>query len=264
MSVRARLAALAVAVLALGLGACARPPAPSPAIETLAERYAVARDHREALLRAWTADAVLRVDGRATGKLPALPATLALATPDRVRLRVSALVGVALDALVTRDSVWAWVPSQKLVFAAPGESLGIAQPAVLAGRVVGATWSPPRAAWTAAAHDSTGWHLGWREGADSLALVVGDDGTVASAWQGRDRFGVAVRYRAWERVKGEPLPSRLEMADDTGWARLRIDLLESRAEDRADDDWFEPRRAAGWSRLGWEELKAVMQRKAMP
>jgi hypothetical protein len=256
-------------VLALTLavalaGGCAGRPRPALDLDAAAVRYAVVRDHREALLGAYTAELVVRVDGRGTGRLPALPATLQLATPDRVRLRASALIGVALDVLVTRDSVWAWVPSERLAFSAPGESLGISAPAAMAGRVIGATWSPPRAAWQGAAADSSGTLLGWREGGDTLSLLVGTDGLPARAWVGREGRGLTVRYGGWSRVGGEAFPSRFELADDSGWARVRVDCLDARSEDRADDGWFSPRRAAGWRAMGWDDLKSALERRGLP
>lgn len=261
---RASRALLAGTLLGVLLASCGRPPRPGGALEDVATRYAVARDHREALLGALAGEWMVRADGRGTGRLPTLPATFELASPDRARLRVSALIGVAFDVLVTRDSLFAWIPSQRMSLAAPGESLGIASPAAFAGRVIGATWSPPREAWRAASADSGGWQLGWREGGDSLALRVDAGGQPIEAWIGRAGRGVRVGYPQWMRVKNEPFPQRCELADDTGWARVRLDAMDVHAADHADDGWFEPRRTSGWRTMQWDDLKSALERRGLP
>lgn len=253
-----------LAVLALLAGSCARPPRPGGALESTAERYAVARDHREALLAALSGEWTVRADGRGTGRLPTLPALIDLAAPDRARLRVSALVGTALDVLVTRDSLYAWIPSQKLAFAAAGEELGVGAPAAFAGRVLAATWSPPHEAWRAATAESASWRLRWREGGDTLSLRVGADGRPAEAWLGHGAIGVRVRYTQWMSLKGESFPQRCELADDSSWVRVRLDALDVKAPDHADDGWFTPRHASGWRTMTWDDLRAMIARRELP
>jgi hypothetical protein len=250
---------LAAAFLALAVASCAPPPRPGSSVARVAAQWDAARERREALVGALQADVVLRVDGRATGRLPALTATLALAAPDRVRLRASVLLGVALDLLVTGDSVYAWVPSERVAFRAPSDSLRLGRPAELAARVLGATWAPPAAAWRVASADSAGWRVAWREGADSLALDVDGDAKPLEAWVGREGRGVRVRYSEWTRVRGEPFPARWELTDDTGWARLRLDLDDARASAQPDSDWFTPRHGAA-RMLGWEDLQDMFKR----
>ena len=257
-------ALLLVTLLGALLASCGRPPRPGVALDDLAVRFSVARDHREALLGALAGEWTVRADGRGTGRLPTLPATLELASPDRARLRVSALLGVAFDVLVTRDSLFAWIPSQRMSLAEPGESLGIASPAAFAGRVIGATWAPPHEAWQAAAADSGGLRLGWREGGDSLALRIDPDGQPLDAWIGRDGRGLRVRYPQWMRVGGEPFPQRCELADDSGWARVRFDAVDVHAAAHADAGWFEPRRTSGWRTVRWDELKSALERRGLP
>ncbi len=256
--------ALLGAALLAAIAGCARPPRPGGALDDVAVRFAVARDHREAMLGALTGEWTVRADGRGTGRLPTLPATLELAAPDRARLRVSALVGVALDVLVTRDSLYAWIPSRHLAFEAPGDSLGLGSPAAFAGRVLGATWSPPREAWHAASRDSDGWRLGWREGGDTLALRVGPDGRPREAWIGRGGRGMRVRYTQWMPLRGESFPERSELADDSSWVRVRLDALDVRAQDRADEGWFARRRTDGWRTMGWDDLRSALERRGLP
>lgn len=258
----ARRAALAAACLAVAAASCAPPP--HPGARDLAVRYAVARDRREALLRAFGAEAIVRIDGRATGRLPALPATLDLASPDRARLRVSGIVGVLLDVLVARDSVWAWVPSQHLAFAAAGDSLGLVTPALLAGRALGAAWAPPASAWRDAAPDSAATRLAWREGSDSLVLVVDAGARPVRGWIGRGRTGIAVRWSQWSSVGGEAFPMRAEVADDSGWVRVRLDCDEAHVAPRADDGIFAVRRGGNWRTVGLGDLGPVIQRRGLP
>lgn len=250
---------LAPVLLALALVSCAPPPRPGTAVGEVEARWETARGRREALVGALQADVVARVDGRATGKLPALTATLALAAPDRVRFRVSALLGVALDLLVRGDSLYAWVPSERVEFRAAGDSLGLGSPAAFAARIVGATWAPPAQAWRVASADSAGWRVAWREGADSLVLHVNGEAQPLEAWIGRGGRGVRVRYTDWTRVGGEPFPARWELADDTGWARVRLDLDEAFTSARADSGWFALRHGAA-RLLGWEDLRSVLER----
>ncbi|HTR96560.1 MAG TPA: hypothetical protein VMH61_01545, partial [Candidatus Acidoferrales bacterium] len=244
-----RRARAGLVVLALAAGACAPPP-PGGELGPTSRAYRVARDHREALVRAFTAELVLRISGRATGRLPALTSNVSLAAPDRFRMRVSGLLGVALDVLVRRDSVWAWLPSRRTMFVAPSDSLGVRDPAALAGLVLGATWNPPESAWSAATSDSDGWSLAWREGDDSLALVVDAKALPRRAWIGRTGHGVSVRYEAWGRVSGEPFPARVSLEDDTGWARVRLECDDGQSRAEAPEKWFAPRRGAAERTLG--------------
>lgn len=141
-------AALAV-VLALAFAGCAPPPRPAPSVDDVAARYRAGRDRRAAALHALTADLVLRLDGRATGRLPGLSASLALASPERARVRVNSLLGTALDVAARGDSLFAWVPSERtlLVLDGAAETLGVAPPVALLARATGC-WmprkSPPR------------------------------------------------------------------------------------------------------------------------
>jgi hypothetical protein len=260
VSARARSwTALVPVCLALALASCSPPPRPGSAVGQVQARWEAARGRRETLVGALQADVVARVDGRATGRLPALTATLALAAPDRVRFRVGALLGVALDLLVRGDSLYAWVPSERLGFRAAGDSLGLGSPAAFAARILGATWAPPPDAWLKASADSAGWRVAWREGPDSLVLHVNGEALPLEVWIGRDGRGVRVRYTDWTRVSGAPFPARWELADDTGWARVRLDLDDAYASARPDSGWFALRRGEA-RMLGWEDMKTMLER----
>jgi hypothetical protein len=252
---------LSIACSLFLLAGCARAPRPGEPLERLQQRYQVARDHREAMLGALTGEWLVRAEGRGTGRLPALPAVLQLAAPERARLRVSALVGVALDVLVAHDSLFAWLPAKRTAFAASGDSLGLGAPAAFAGRVLAATWLPPRAAWGTAVADSGHVRLAWREQADSLELVLDGGGTPLEAWMGREGRGVRVRYTDWTNLRGETFPRRLELADDTGYVRVRLEADDVEAPAHADESWFTPRRSQGWRTMTWDDLKDALHRR---
>ena len=263
-SLRAAPALAGIVLLAALAASCGRPPRPGRLLDGAEVRYAEAREHREALLAALTGEWTVRAEGRGIGHLPTLPVAIDLAAPDRARMRVSAIVGVALDVLVTRDSLMAWVPSQRLAFAAPGESLGFLSPAEWAGRVLGATWAPPPEAWRAASADSDGWSIAWREGPDTLVLRVDRDGRPSEQRVARAGRGLTVRWSRWAPVRGEPFPERVEVADDSATVRVRMDALDVHAENRASDGWFTPRRATGWRTMTWDDLREVLERRGLP
>lgn len=232
-------------------------------VDDLAARYGAERARRELGLQALTADLLLRVDGRATGRLPGLPATLALAAPGRARLRVSALFGTALDVSAQGDSVVAWVPSERtaLSLAGAGETLGIAPPVELLARSLGATWNPPREAWRAAATESLGLRVRWTEGADSLDLRLDTDARPAEVRLAGEAGSVTVRYAAWTRADGTEWPGSVEIRDGTGWARVRIGVENVRVAARAEDGWFALRVPDGAKRLDWEGLREWLDRR---
>lgn len=255
------LAALAGA--AALLASCAPPPRPVPLVDELSARYSAERTRREAGLQALTADLVVRVDGRATGRLPGLPATLALAAPGRARLRVSALFGTALDVCAQGDSVVAWVPSERTALALAGaaETLGIAPPVDLLARSLGATWNPPREAWRTASADSHGLRLRWTEGGDSLELRLDADARPAEVRLAGEAGSVGVRYAAWTRAGGTEWPGALEIGDGTGWARVRVGVENVRVAEHADDGWFALRVPEGARRLDWDGLREWLDRR---
>ena len=251
---------LAGAVL---LASCAPPPPPAPTVDDLAARYGAGRERREQCLRAMTADLVIRMDGRATGRLPGLSASLALAAPERARIRVSALFGTALDVCARGDSVLAWVPSERTALALGGaaDTLGIAPPVQLFARAVGATWDPPSEAWRTARVDSLGLMLSWTEGADSLHLRINREGHPIAV-RLSDREGVvSVHYESWGREAGADWPGSVEVSDGTGWVRARLGVTNVRPTDTADDAWFAMRIPASAKRLDWDGLREWLGEK---
>lgn len=261
---RAALATLAVCAAAALLASCAPPPRPAPIVDDMAAKYTLERDRRETGLRALTADLLVRVDGRATGRLPGLPATLALATPDRARLRVSALFGTALDVCAQGDSLLAWVPSERVALSLAGasETLGIAPPVELFSRAIGATWQPPREAWRQAVSDSLGLRLHWLQGADTLEMRINFDSRPAEVRLSGEQGSVNVRYSgAWTRSGGAEWPDALEVGDGTGWARVRIGVKTVRVAVKANEEWFALRVPADAKRLDWDGLREWLDRR---
>jgi hypothetical protein len=257
-----RLAAIALAAASL-LASCAPPPRPAPAVDDLAARFNEGRERRASCVHAMTADLVLRMDGRATGRLPGLSATLALASPGRARLRVSGLFGTALDVCARGDSVLAWVPSERTALELSGaaDTLGIAPPVELVARALGATWDPPREAWHAAAADSLGLRLAWLEGADSVSMRVDREAHPAEVRLAAAAGSVTVRYAAWGREAGADWPGSVEVSDGTGWVRARVGIANVRTAESADDTWFTLRLPANATHLDWSGLREWLEQK---
>lgn len=262
LRVRRRAAPAAAAALLLALGACAPPP--PGRLETLRERYESARTKRAACLDALTAQAVVRVDGRATGRLPALIASLAVAAPARARLRARLLTSVLVDACAGGDSLVVWVPRERvaLTLGGAGDTALAVAPVGLLVCALGATWEPPAEAWRAAQPPGAGATLCWREGEDSLALDIGADALPRSARWWRGEVSVRAHYEAWQRTGGTDFPGRLEVGDDSGWARVDLELEDARAESRPRDDWFAQRLPEGTRRVDANDLARRLPRSA--
>src|SRR6185503_12028916 len=83
-------------------------------------------EKRERALVALESRMVVRLSGRATGRLPAVNVQTRVASPDRARLQVRAILGVLLDAAVRGDTLVAWLPSERLGVRVPdlSDSLG--------------------------------------------------------------------------------------------------------------------------------------------
>lgn len=253
----------AILLLALAAASCARAPrGPASSAEQLSVRHATERVKREQALSALRADVVLRLDGRATGRLPAFSASIAIASPSRVRVQARALLGVALDLGVRGDSLFVRIPSERAAFVLDraAESLGIGPPAAFLGRAMGATWKPPAEAWRSATADSAGWHVGWRDGGDSLAITVDGRGLPRQARLSREEHVVRIEYREWADVRGRQWPVAVEIADEAGWVRARLAVEDLVISKKAESAWFEWRMSAGTRVLGWEDVREVFRR----
>ncbi len=226
-----------LALLGFAFG-CAPPPPGS--LETLETAARVGAQRRERRLQGLEARAVLRVDGRATGRLPAVSVTTRLASPDRVRLQARWLLGVLLDAAVAEDTLTAWMPSERLGLRLPGlaDSLGIRAPGRFIGRAIVASWQAPREAWRHARADSAGATLGWEEGGEAWTLRVDPAGRPRELAVSRDGHEVLVRYSGWHGAGYAALPARVEVTDGAGWLRVRLDLEDVHTLRRVKPAWF--------------------------
>jgi hypothetical protein len=134
-------ALVAASLLAALLSSCARLPAPGDleALETTARRGA---ERRERSLVALESRMVVRLSGRATGRLPAVNVQTKLASPDRARLQARSILGLMLDAALRGDTLVAWIPSERLGVRVPdvSDSLGLREPARFFGRALAASW----------------------------------------------------------------------------------------------------------------------------
>lgn len=258
----AALAATLALLSAVVLGSCAPPPPGSPeAVEVAARRAA---ERRERQLAAIEASLVVRVDGRATGRLPAVSVQARLAAPDRMRLQVRWLLGLLLDASVRGDSLVAWMPGERLGLVVPAlsDSLGVREPARFAGRALAASWLAPHEAWREARRDSAGLMLAWRERDEDWTLHVHPDGRPRELAVSRAGHEVRVRIQEWQ-GGAAGWPRRLELQADSGFVRIRIQTESVRAPKRARANWFALSLPGDARRLELEDLQRVLTAKGI-
>lgn len=219
----ARLAALVACMLSLG--ACAPPPPGSlEALEVTARREA---ERRERTYADAEGVAVMRLDGRATGRLPALDVRLDLDSPDRVRLQFRWLLGVLGDVVARGDTLVVWMPSERLgvSFAGLDDSLGVHEPARFLAQALTASWVAPHEAWRDAVLDSAGVRLAWSErDGDVWTMRLDRHARPSEASVTRGDHTLTLRLSAWDGAGAHARPERLEIADGDGWVRLRLDV----------------------------------------
>ena len=251
---RARLA-LAGVLLALGLGACAPPPPGS--LESLELTARRAAERREARWASSEGEAIVRVDGRATGRLPALDLHLRLAAPDRVRLQFRWVLGVLADVVARGDTLVAWVPSERLGVTVPGlgDTLGLHEPARFLTRALTAAWVAPHEAWRTGVLDSAGARLAWTEpDGDAWTLRVDRRGRPVVAQVQRAEHRITMTASRWEGVGAEAHPTWLELVDERAGVRIRVELEGLSPVRHSRDDAFAlelPREARS---LEWDDV----------
>ena len=264
---RARAWTGAGAALALGLlpAACAHRP-PAPAVDVLAARYDAGVAARAARLVALESELVLRVDGRATGRLPGVLVRALVAAPDRARLQATWLLGTAVDVCARGDTVIAWVPSRRAGLELPdaADSLGVRAPARFLASALGATWAPPHAAWRDARADSDGCTVAWRAEEGDAELRVAADGLPESVRFGDGTRAVTVRYTAWSGHGDDAWPERIEVGDEGGWLRARLEVEETHAARAARPDWFALALPPDSERLSVADLRRALSRAGRP
>jgi hypothetical protein len=249
---------LAAWLLPALLAGCA-PPTPR-GLETLEVATRTQAQAREQRLRVCEASAVLRVESRATGRLPAVSVTAVLAEPGRVRLQARWLLGVLLDASLTGDTLTAWMPAERLGLRVPrlGDTLGVADPAVFLRRALAAGWQPPREAWRNATTDSAGAALHWQEDGRDWDMRVDRAGRPREVGvsEGGDRL--SVRYPEWQGAGADALPTRLEIVEREAQVRVRVELEDLRPLARAKPEWFALSLPAGLEPFGFDDLRRVL------
>ena len=258
---RSALALAAAAALLLWLAASCAPPPPGgiESLETLARRGA---ERRERSLSALETRLVLRLGGRATGRLPAVSVLARLAAPDRVRLQARWILGLLLDAAVRGDTLLAWVPTERLGVRVPdlADSLGVREPARFLGRALAASWQAPHEAWKAATLDSSGVRLEWREGEESWALVLDRSGRPRKLELARGGRTLSVGYPQWHGAGLAAWPGRIEVRDGAGWVSARLDIEDAHRAKRARSSWFAVTMPADVAPLELDDLRRVLSK----
>lgn len=252
----ARGAWFSAALASLLLASCAPPPRPGE-LTSFAARFRAESARRATRLAAAEAEMIVRIDGSAMRRLPGFVVSAALAGPDRCRIRATWMLGTAFDLVAERDSLSAWVPSKHALIkiGSLGDSLHRPQPVAFLLTALAASWDPPAAAWREAIAESAVVRLGWRDGADSLTLVV--DGATRPGEMRIERDGrvVWVRYSSWSQVGGLDWPTRIEIADADGRFRLRTELQSLRAVKQLNDRWFVLQAPADAELMDWQTVR---------
>jgi len=233
------------------------PPGDMEALETTARRGA---EHRERSLVALESRMVVRLSGRATGKLPAVNVQTKLASPDRARLQARSILGLLLDAAVRGDTLLAWIPSERMGVRVPelSDSLGIREPARFIGRALAASWQAPDEAWRAVTPDSGGAKLAWRDGDEAWTLRLDGMGRPRQLEIHREEHVLTVGYPQWRGAGLGAWPQRIELADGEGWVHARVDMESSYHAKKSRPAWF----AVSWpddvTPLALDDLRRVM------
>lgn len=255
---------LAALIFAGVLAGCA-PPAPV-GLETLEESTRTQALKREQRLRVCEASAVLRVEGRAIGRLPAVSVTARLAEPGRVRMQARWLLGVLLDAALTGDTLTAWMPTERLGLRvlSLGDTLGVEDPASFMRRALAAGWQPPREAWKSATADSAGASLAWKEDGREWTMRVERNGRPREVSVSEDGHRLSVRYPYWKGAGEDALPGRLEFTDELAEVQVRLDLEDLRPLTQARPEWFAISLPSHVEPLGLDDLRRVLMKRDLP
>ena len=262
------LAALALASGAV-IGSCAPHRVEVPAIPAGAREtaYLAGLERREEAGRAVDAELTMWIRPARAGNWPAVTAGLALASPDRVRLRIDSLFGTGFDGAARGDSVVAHVPARGIGVAADAarDRLGVRRPGSLGFRVFAAAWRPPGPAWSAATWSGNLMTLRWAEADDSLRLAIGPDGrpdgvTLAAG----DSLRVGARYRAWLRSGGVEWPSLIEFSGAAGEVVVRCRVERAMFRDHATAGHLAVRLPAGTDSLDWVAFVRALERSREP
>lgn len=247
---------LAAALALAGLAGCAPKRVALPPLEPISARarYEQALARRDAASASALCDVDVRVEGRSVGKLPRFEMRAAMASPDRVRLRASWLLGTAFDLCALGDSVQAVVPSRHRGIVVAGDS-PIGPPAARFRTAVLALWRPDSLAWAALVPDSSGGTLAWLDSGDTLRLTLDREARpVVLAWRTGEGPVVRARYDGWQEAAGAEIPHRVTIGDDRGAVRAQFELSGFDPRPASDPEWFALELPERTERVGWSEL----------
>lgn len=246
------------------MGGCAprlaRPPEGTP--EDRMSRYRSALSERQERAVAMSASVSMWVE-RSGERMPGAQAELRLAAPDRLRLRLFAAFGTAIDLGLDGDSLRAYVPGWKrgLWLDAASESLGFDAPADRMVRAFSATWDPPAEAWTRVVWRDSLLRVSWKDADDSLSVAIGASGLPSWAEIApADGPVLRVSYRGWDHASGKPWPSYVELLDEQHDLRVSCRATTIRFASRADDERLAVRWPPGTTTVTLGELRAVLGR----
>jgi len=259
---RERVLALVLAVATLaGCGPrLAQPPGGTP--EDRIARYRTLMSERQTRAVAMSASASLWVE-REGERMPGAQAELRIAAPDRMRLRLFAAFGTAIDLGLYGDSLRAYVPGWKrgLWLDSASDSLGLEAPADRMVRAFSATWQPPEEAWSQAVWRDSLLRVSWKEANDSLSLAIGANGLPALAEVAlADGPLLRVRYRAWDYSSGHAWPSHIELEDQEHDVRMSVRATQIRFAQKADEERLAVRWPPGTTTVTLGELRAALGR----
>jgi hypothetical protein len=259
----------ALAALALLAGCAPRPSVLAPVTAgARADLYVAQLTRREERAARVEGEVMLRSmkdrSGDSTAsRWPTVQAAYFVGWPEAFRLRVGSLFGTALDLALAGDSVTAYVPAGRwgVALDATRDSLGLERPGRALARLWCAGWRPPRAAWADGTWDGDGLAVGWRDGEDSVTIVVDRDGlpTRASETRGGGR-GVDVRYERWETVEGVAWPVALRVVTRDGALDLACRVDRVTFPRGGDGSRLAVRIPGGAERIGVADLRDLLER----
>jgi hypothetical protein len=205
---------------------------------------------------------VMRLSGRATGRLPAVNVQTRVASPDRARVQARSILGLLLDAALRGDTLVAWIPSERVGVRVPdlSDSLGLREPAHFLGRALAASWQAPREAWSTATPDSAGVRLDWREADEAWTLWLDRWGRPRELKFVRDERSLRVGYPQWRGAGKAAWPQRIELADGDGWVNVRLDMEDTHHAKSSRASWFAVSIPEEVTPLELEDLKRVIAR----
>lgn len=263
-SARFLAAALAVWGLTMVLDSCGPKTVTPPELTsgTRIERYRALLAQREARSAAVSASLTLWAE-HGSDRLPGAQGDLLVAGPDRMRLRIASMFGIALDLGLSGDSLRAYIPAWKrgLRLDSAAESLGFEAPGDRLVSALCATWRPPDEAWKSAAWRDTLLRIAWVQSGDSVAMTIGASGLPAQVDLFQPQgFSVRALYRGWDRASGTPWPAHIELVDPEHDVVMTCRASQLRFGDEVDLNRLKVHWPRGLTPLSLAELRVALDR----